>query len=699
MKIIKIQIRKLSRSDQLPDIDIDFEGKRRQDVKRYIEERFNVHNVCSIGTYTRLKTKSAIKDFGRAKGLDFKKVNFATKEIPDAIDYNWSDIFTNSLKSVELKQFVQENIDICEIIKAPLGQPRSKSIHPSAVIIVPKEDENGNPMEVYDWMPVKKIDGQIVSEWEGKFIDRAGFLKEDILGIAQLDKFKYILDLIYFNHSKKLDLNKIKTNDKKVFEYFSKGWNEDVFQFGTSGLKTYSFRVKPKNIEDLISMNALFRPGPMDSDAHNDFVEFRRGKKKAVIDLGMEVVVKDTQGLYIYQEQVMQAMVVGGLTLSEADQVRTYMKKFDKVALAKFQEKFIDGYGKVLRNLGFKKDVNKEANKVWDKLNAFSSYGFNRSHAAAYSLMGYWSQWLKVNYPLEFWTASLNFSDEKEQIPNRISEIKKIKSSIKVTEPDINKSDINFTSDLSEDRIYWSLTKIKYVGEVAVNVILNVRLDGEFFSLEDFLNRVPKAKVNKKTVQCLIMSGSFDRISSEKLTQRKNPQARDRYHILKTFLDSRNEPMPEDIESSPFKNKTWFWRVKQKELTGFGDINYKALLDRVKGFTTKQIELQYLDGDLINEYNFEDKSYRKTIVAGRIMYLKENNSKRGQYATISLEHNNSIVLIQLWNDTWSNMKLQTKLIDLRDRKVMFAMSGEIKYDSWKNKNVFFADDNTKIVEL
>jgi DNA polymerase-3 subunit alpha len=685
-------------ADSLPDIDIDFEGKRRQDVKRYIEKRFNVHNVCSIGTYTRLKTKSAIKDFGRAKGIDFKKVNFATKLIPDSIDYNWSDIFTNSLKSEDLKNFVQDNIDICEIIKAPLGQPRSKSIHPSAVVIVPKEDEDGNPMEVYDWMPVKLIDGQIVSEWEGKYIDRAGFLKEDILGIAQLDKFRYMIDLIHKNHNTILDLNDIPTKDKVVFEYFSKGWNEDVFQFGTAGLKTYSFRVKPKAIEDLISMNALFRPGPMDSDAHNDFVEYRRGKKKAVFDLGMEEVLKNTQGLYIYQEQVMQAMVVGGLTLSEADQVRTYMKKFDKVALAKFHEKFIDGYSKVLIEKGFKKDVEKEANKVWDKLNAFSSYGFNRSHAAAYSLMGYWSQWLKVNYPLEFWTASLNFADENEQIPNRISEIKRINDGIRVTEPDINKSDINFTSDIEEKRIYWSLTKIKYVGEVAVRVILDERLNGEFFSLEDFLNRVPKAKVNKKTVQCLISAGAFDRISSEKINIDGKPQAKHRYLLLKTFLESRNESIPEDIENSTFKNKNWFWRVKQKELTGFGDINYKALVVR-KWLPLKNVEKQYLDGDLINDFVFEDKSFRKTIIAGRIMHLKEKDSKRGEYATISLEHNNSVVLIQLWNDVWGKPAIQKKLQELKVNKNMFAISGEIKYDTWRNRNIFLGDENTKIIEI
>jgi DNA polymerase III subunit alpha len=688
-------------ADSLPDIDTDFEGKRRQDVKRYMEQKFNVHNVCSIGTYARLKTKSAIKDFGRAKGLDFKKVNYATKEIPDAIDYDWADMFINSLKSNELKNFVQENIDMCETIKAPLGQPRSRSIHPSAVIIVPKEDEDGNPMEVYDWLPIKKMDGELVSEWEGKYIDRAGFLKEDILGIAQLDKFKYILDLIKLNYNEKIDLNKIPVNDDNVFEYFSKGWNEDVFQFGTAGLKTYSQRVKPNNIEDLISMNALFRPGPMDSNAHNDFVEIRRGKKKSQIDYGMEDVVKFTNGLYIYQEQVMRAMVVAGLTLVEADEIRTHMKKFNKVELAKFREKFILGYSEIILSYEPKMKTDKllsEADKVWDKLNAFSRYGFNKSHAAAYSLIGYWSQWLKVNYPLEFWTASLNFAKESEEIPSRISEIKKIKNGIKVVEPDINKSDLNFMSDVEENKIYWSLTKIKFVGEVAVKEILKERENGEFFSLEDFVKRVPKAKVNKRTISCLIEAGAFDRISSEKIDMQNQGQARHRYLILKEFLGTRNEPIPEEIERNKAKNKNWFWRLKQKELTGFGDINYKILVKK-KWPQPKLVDKQYLDGDILNELLFDEVKYVKAITAGRIMSLKEKSSKRGDYAVIYLEHNNSIVMVHLWNDVWGDKKIQSKLKELELNKNMFAISGEVKPDMWKNKNVLFGIDTTKIVEL
>ena len=170
-------------ADALPDIDVDFEGSRRQEVKSYIESKYGRSYVCSIGTYTRLKPKSALKDFGRAKGLTFDDVNFATKEIPDSHNPKWGDIFHNASSKSTLKKFVQSNLELCELIKAPLGQPKAGSIHPSAVLIVPKVDSEGNPMEVWDWMPIKQMDGMLVSEWEGKYIDAAGFLKEDILGI------------------------------------------------------------------------------------------------------------------------------------------------------------------------------------------------------------------------------------------------------------------------------------------------------------------------------------------------------------------------------------------------------------------------------------------------------------------------------------------------------------------------------------
>lgn len=700
MKVIEVKTIKVKRPDQNPDIDVDFESSRRQDVKHYMETKFGFDNVCSIGTFSKLKTKSAIKDFSRAKGLNFQTVNYATSHIKDKIEFDWADIFIHSLESNELKTFVNDNLDICEIIKAPLGQPRSQSIHASAIIICPDKDGDGNPMEIYDWLPVKKIDGSIVSEWEGKYIDRAGYLKEDILGLAQLDKFKNILMLIKQNRDLEINLNEIPVDDDSVFEHFQKGWNEDVFQFGTIGLKNYSLSVKPKTIEDLTVMNALYRPGPMASDAHNSFVAMRNKKKKSEIDHGMYEIVKNTQGLYIYQEQIMQAMVVGGLTLIESDEVRTHMKKFNKVALAAFMDKFINGYSKVCREWDSDltaKTAKDYATKVWDKLNAFSSYGFNKSHSLAYSIIGYQSQWLKVHFPLEFWAASLNFS-KTEEIPMKISELRTSACGVKVSAPDINKSDTYFTTSTEENKIFWSLTKIKFVGDVAVHNIIQERQNGQFFSLEDFISRINKSKVNKKVITNLITVGAFDLISSENIPSDKQGQSKYRYLIMERFFELRREPMPEEIYNDPNRNKNWFWKQKQKELTGFGDINYKTLVKRVWP-KPELVDTQFLDGEQINKLEVREKSERQTIVAGRIQNLKVRPAKNGDYAVIYVESNNSIVMLQLWNDTWSNKNIKTKLLDLEASKNIFAFSGSLRGDSWKNKNVIFGNQKTKIIEL
>lgn len=352
MRIIETKVLKIRRKDAMPDVDIDFESCRRDDVKKYIETKYSLDNVCSIGTYNRMKSKSAIKDMARVEGADFASVNLITKELIEkpTDPLNWGQVFEQAQSNSKIKNFIKKYPRVFKFLKPILMQTRSSSVHPSAVVIVPKKDEEGNDMKIWDWMPVRKDPekGVIISEWEGKYMDLAGFLKEDILGISQLDKFRYILDLIKKNRGEEIDFSKIPMDDEKTYKYFQKGWNEDVFQFGTGGLKNYCVEVKPKTIEDLIAINALYRPGPMGSGAHKDFVSIREGKKKPSFDKGMKEVTKHTAGLYIYQEQVMQAMVVGGLSLVDADRVRTMIKKFDKEGLASMKNKFIKGYSQVL---------------------------------------------------------------------------------------------------------------------------------------------------------------------------------------------------------------------------------------------------------------------------------------------------------------------------------------------------------------
>lgn len=665
----------------MPDIDVDFPTEFRDAVKEYIKNKYGYSYTCSIGTYTRMKLKTCIKDFGKVKGLSFDMTNKLTKDIDDQIEYTWGDLIEYASKSKLLFKFVQEYPELVHLTKYALLQPKAESVHPSAVVIVPKHRVDGSNAEIdlWEWMPVKKIDGVLVSEWEGKYIDKSGFLKEDILGLSQLDKFKSILTLIKKNTGKSIDVNKIPLDDEATFRYFKRGWNEDVFQFGTTGLMNYCRQVKPDTLENLIAMTALFRPGPMEMNAHGDFSDIKNGKKKSVYDFGMEEITGETYGLYVYQEQIMKAVVVGGLTEVESDVLRTTIKKKDVKTLSSYGEKFKTGYAKLLEKNGIEKPK-EYAEHVWDKLLAFSGYGFNKSHAAAYSIMSYWSQWFKVNYPLEFWTTALQFSKEGE-VPYRLAELKKTGVEVEIRPPDVNFSDINFTCDPKEQRIFFSLTKIKGVGEVAVQNIMNTRREGgQFYSLEEFLSRVP-SKVNKTVVKCLIIAGAFDLLEGI-----KNP--RDRKKLLEKYLDMKGDTLSEEY-STPDSNSNAFWILEQKRLTGFGEVDYENMIKDA-------IPNKRLANIFVNDVEFlATKEKKEVAIAGKLIYYKEKDIKTGTMCTLNIDCNNTIIPVLMWPDAYE--KIGENIADIKGCVV--ALSGTVEKDTWKNEKKLFSNNRTKLYVL
>lgn len=651
-------------SDSLPDIDIDFPAEYRDIVKEYIKNRYGYNHTCVIGSFTRMKLKTCLKDFAKEEGLSFSYTNRLTKDINDQIEYTWGDLFKYANQSKTLYKFVQEYPDLVHNIKYALQMPKAQSIHPSAIVIVPDKDEKGNEMNVWDWLPVKLVDGMLVSEWEGKYIDKSGFLKEDILGLSQLDKFKNILKLIKENLNEQIILNDIPLDDEEVFKYFRRGWNEDVFQFGTAGMMNYCRQVKPDNIEHLIAMTALFRPGPMDVNAHETFADIKNSKKRLSFDFGMEEITKDTYGLYIYQEQIMKAVVIGGLTEVEADILRTTIKKKDAATLSSYGEKFKSGYITLLKQNGIER-AEEYAESVWQKLLAFSGYGFNRSHAAAYSIMSYWSQWFKVNYPLEFWTTSLQFSSEAE-IPYRLAEIKKTGVEIEIRPPDINFSDINFTCDVKNQRIFFSLLKIKGVGEVAVRNIIETRQSGgKFFSLEEFVSRVP-SKVNKSVIRCLIVAGAFDLIENI-----KNP--RDRKRLLEEYYESRGETIDEEYQVEDSTTNA-FWILQQKALTGFGEIDYETMIR--DAIPNKTIAKKY-----VNDSEFLiAKLGTEVTIAGKLIYYREKEIKTGTMCTLNIDCNNTIIPVLLWPDAYERIENVAEL-----KGCTVAINGIVEKDKFKNE--------------
>ena len=627
-------------SDSLPDVDADFPVAFRDTVKAYMSKRYGVNHVCSVGTYTRMKLKTCLKDFGKVMGVPFAVMNKLTKDIDDQIEYTWGDLFNYAATSRELFRFVQDHPELVHMTKYALTQCKTSSIHPSAVIVVPQEDEDGNPIDLFGWMPMKKMGDVLVSEWEGKYVDKSGFLKEDILGLNQLDKFSSIIKLIAKNRREQIDVNTIPFNDEEVYRYFQRGWCEDVFQFGAMGLMNYCREAKPQSLDDLIAMTALFRPGPMDVKAHETFVDIKNGRKKPKFDPGMEDITRDTYSLYTYQEQIMKAMVVGGLTPIESDECRTYIKKKNHTALAQFKEKFVNGYSNLIKSKGVvEKRAVEQASEVWEKMLAFASYGFNKSHAVAYTMMSYWSQWFKVNYPLEFWTTSLQYASKEADIPYRLVEMKKTGVDIEVRPPDINFSGDTFTCDPETNRIFFSLGKVKGVGDRALTLLKQMKAEhGEVFSFEDFIMSVPTG-VNRTVVLRLITAGAFDLVEGV-----RNP--RQRLDIVKQYLERRGEELPEEFATPDAHTNAW-WVFKQREITGYGEVDYTRMLNEY-GLGKRMVRLY------VTAPEFEKKNEGDEVcIVGRVNNVFERQTKRGDtYGVLQVEINSLIVQVTLWADFW-----------------------------------------------
>ena len=653
-------------ADSLPDIDCDFPVAFRDTVKEYMARRYGVDHVCSVGTYTRMKLKTCLKDFGKVMGVPFAVMNKLTKDIDDQIEYTWGDLFNYAATSRELFRFVQDHPELVHMTKYALTQCKTGSVHPSAVIIVPKEDEDGHPIDLYGWMPMKRMGGVLVSEWEGKYIDKSGFLKEDILGLNQLDKFSSILKLIAKNHKEQIDVNTIPFGDEEVFRYFQRGWCEDVFQFGAMGLMNYCREAKPHSLDDLIAMTALFRPGPMDVKAHETFVEIKNGARKPKFDPGMEEITRDTYSLYTYQEQIMKAVVVGGLSPVESDILRTAIKKKNMDLIESFHDKFRAGYAALLRERGLTEKPEARADEVWSKLLAFSGYGFNKSHAVAYTMMSYWSQWFKVNYPLEFWTTSLQYASKESDIPYRLVEMKKTGAEIEVRPPDINFSGETFTCDPKTNRIFFSLGKVKGVGERALMLLKAMKDEhGEVFSFEDFITSAPKG-INRTVVLRLIMAGAFDLVEDI-----RNP--RQRLDIVKQYLERRGEPLSDEFTSPDAHTNAW-WVFKQRELTGYGEVDYERMMNEY-GLGKRMVRLYVTAAEFERKHEGDE-----VCIVGRVNNVFERQTKGGDsYGVLQVEVNDLIIQITLWPDFWLHQPENEATLLNR----IVAVSGRVNYFAGK----------------
>ncbi len=664
----------------LPDIDIDFPSERRDEVKRYIEHRYGDDHVCSVGTYLNLKIKSLLKDLARQKNIPVYEMNILTSIIHVEHE-EFEEIFRIALKKEKLMDFIHDNPDIINLFPLLLNHPKSESIHASAVIITPKGEN------IYENIPVKKVlkNGEefLVSEWEGDDLEKIGYLKEDILGISQLDKFQYIIDKIKENTGLIYDIKKIPLDDASVYEYFCNGYNSDVFHFGSKLLKNYCTKLLPENIHELIKTNALMRPGAMENNFHNKYVQLKHDHSYKIEYIkGLEKVTEETKGLIVFQEQIMKAFTsLANFTLEEADNIRKAMGKKDEQLLQSYHERFIEGA--VANNY-----LRESANIIWKTLEKFSGYGFNKSHATAYSIMGYRCQYLKRHFEIYYWAAAfekVNTFKKHELIPQYINEIYKI-GNISLEPAHINKSQKDIKIVISENKIFWTLNDISFCGETAIDQVLNEREDnGEYFSFSEFCDRniFLRAKVNKRVIENLVLSGVFDEIEGIN-------NVTDRYELILKYRDAFKVKVNEDIDLF-YRNRTllkekWWYDYQQRNISNFGLIDYEKLVaNEIIDFNG----YYYIDAESIFESQYVGD---RVIIAGYVLDVQERESTNGIFANITLDINYEFVNILIWPDKYEVLRAMYPVL----KKSILIMNGIVAYDEFREENIVRSTEHTSI---
>lgn len=666
----------------LPDIDTDIQGDHRERVKQYLRDKYGNDRVAEVGTYQNFKLKSSLTDILKYFGVEHGPLKFMTSLITKEFeDGNITELFKVAIKEKIILSTLQKHPDVVEFFECIVFQPRSRGVHASATIIVPKTEEKKN---FFDWAPTEVLDenNHLVTQWDGVRMEEIGYLKEDLLGLAQLDKFADMKKLIKKNHDVDIVIENIPLDDKTVFEFFHEGLNEDVFQFTSESQKQYTQYLKPDNIEELIAANALYRPGPMDTGAHIKFVKMKYGEEQPDFLPNLEEIVGYTGYLFIYQEQSMLTyQKMTNCSLREADDFRKFLTKLkgDNQSDDKYKKHeaiFIQGYEK---NFGVKKEV---AQEVWDKLVGFASYGFNRSHAAAYAITGYIAQWFKVYYPLEFWVTALNRVSNSEDIPRRINEINKLQI-VKVLSPDVNYSSTGFTYD-NNNNIFWSISSIKQAGEKSVEKFLNERdINGKFYSFEEFYTRCGAKKlVNKAVIENLILCGCFDLLE-------KVEQPKDRLKIIKQFEKlSKNDLSKYNDEKY---QKNYVWQQLTKQLCEYDDIQYQKFISDT---IFKISAISFFDYERIINYSASNKN-NHVLTAGIISEIIVRTTKTNKkIIVLKIDQNNNFFHVVLWDDCYRQYK---ELFDSEDctGKIIFV-SGRCAEDTHRKTNSIYSTEKTKL---
>lgn len=485
----------------MPDIDIDFDEDGREEVMKWVVEKYGKERVAQIITFGTMAAKMAIRDVARVTNLPLPEANRLAKLVPDGpkMDLKKAYAEVNDLKKErsEGDPAVVKTLTMAETLE---GSVRQSGIHACGIIIGPEDLIEHIPLST------SKDTDLYLSQYDGKHIENVGMLKMDFLGLKTLSIIKDAIESVKMSRKIDIDIDNISYEDPKTFELYQKGETVGTFQFESPGMRGHLKELKPNVLEDLIAMNALYRPGPMEFIPQ--FIKRKHGKEEVKYPHPwLENILKDTYGIMVYQEQIMQAaQILGGFSLGKADLLRRAMGKKKMEVMEQQKKDFIAG-------AQTKNITPEKAEQVFEIMQEFAKYGFNRSHSAAYSVVAFQTAYLKANYPAEYMSAVLsrNLSDIKK-IKTYMDECKRM--GLDVLGPDVNESFSKFTVN-KDGNIRFGLAAVKGVGEGAVEDIILARdKGGPFTDIYNFVERISLKSINKKVLEALALSGSFDNISS-----------------------------------------------------------------------------------------------------------------------------------------------------------------------------------------
>ncbi len=593
----------------MPDIDTDFDPEGREEVIDYVRKKYGDDCVTQIVTFGTLKTKSAIQDVGRAMGLPLQFVNSVKKLVPDVIpDPDKELTIENALiYSTELKELYDSDPQVKQLLDIAMeleGLPRNTGVHAAGVVI------SGKP--TVEYMPLSLGKGNvIITQYEKEVIEAIGLLKMDFLGLRNLTVINDTIGQVEKNYNIKLDMHNIDYNDPKVMALFADGKTEGVFQFESGGMKNLLKQLNPTHIGDLILANAVYRPGPMDFIPN--IVECKRtGKQSPFIERFpiLKDLLSDTYGFPVYQEQVMQIMTTcAGFTMGRADNVRRFMskKKWDKLAAER--PAFVQG---CFDTNGISAE---DADWLFDQLMPFAKYGFNKSHAAAYSYVAVQTAYLKCYYPLEYMAALMtSVLNSSSKIAEYITECRE--AGIELLPPDVNYGEADFSVD--NGKIRYGLSAIKSVGSGTVESIISEReKNGLYTDLEDFINRVTKYDANKRTIENLILAGALDTLEGNRRQKRL---------IYEQIMDSVNKNRKESMDGQ--MSLMDFLGEEQKEILKVPMPNMEEFPKEMLLAFEKDLMGVYVSGHPLDEYI---SLLQKNVTAHAVEFAAKTDPAEGDF--------------------------------------------------------------------